>query len=83
MSTQELCFLFFWIITTIFSFSVHNKMILYKAGLHTMAISYIMESNSLATQFKALAILRLLVQGISEDFHSFENSLLGCKTLNL
>jgi len=41
---------------------VHNKKILYKAGLHTMAISYIMESDSLAAQFKALAILRLLVQ---------------------
>ena len=36
---------------------------LYKGGLHAVAILYVLQSGSLPVQFKALAILRLLVQG--------------------
>lgn len=41
---------------------VENKRILYDAGLHSVAISYVINTESLPVQFKVLAILRLIVQ---------------------
>lgn len=54
-------------------FLVPNKKLLYKAGLHEMSILYILEKSteaaSLPTQFKVLAILRILLQGKTNYFN--------------